>query len=143
ASAQSLALRDAVQNASDAGIVIVAAAGNDGSDNDGGAPLYPCNYEAPNLICVAALDQRFELASFSNYGAKSVDIGAPGTNILSPWAGTSETQGFSVNDTGWSRGSGWLLDSLFDPLSLENVVVLSNPGTWPDGQYANNLDSRA
>jgi subtilisin family serine protease len=41
----------------------------------------------PNLVCVAALDQNYALADFSNWGATSVDVGAPGTNILSTWAG--------------------------------------------------------
>jgi subtilisin family serine protease len=60
----------------------VVAAGNDASDNDA-EPQAPCNVDAPNLICVAATTDTDGLAGFSNRGATSVDLGAPGTNILS------------------------------------------------------------
>lgn len=65
-----------------AGGIFVAAAGNDTSDNDTTA-VYPANYDLDNIISVAATDQNDELASFSNYGATTVDIGAPGENIYS------------------------------------------------------------
>jgi subtilisin family serine protease len=45
--------------------------------------VYPCAFPQANLLCVTALDQQYALAAFSNYGATSVDVGAPGTNILS------------------------------------------------------------
>jgi subtilisin family serine protease len=56
-----------------------------GDDHDNGQTLhsYPCDHTAPNIICVAATDQNDALATFSDYGATSVDVGAPGTNILS------------------------------------------------------------
>jgi subtilisin family serine protease len=62
--------------------LIVAAAGNEGSNNDS-VKVYPAGYDLPNLISVAALDNTGNLASFSNYGPNSVDIAAPGVNILS------------------------------------------------------------
>jgi subtilisin family serine protease len=67
-------------------VLFVAAAGNKGSDNDA-VPQYPCNYELPNVVCVAASGQRDALAGFSNRGASSVDLAAPGTSILSTWPG--------------------------------------------------------
>jgi subtilisin family serine protease len=78
------------------GIVFVAAAGNDGKNNDE-EPTYPANYPSPNVISVAALDSSGRLASFSNYGEKTVDVGAPGVFIWSsflfgfylPFDGTS------------------------------------------------------
>lgn len=60
----------------------VVAAGNDALDNDQ-VGSYPCNYPAANLICVAAMNQSDALAAFSNYGAKTVHLGAPGESILS------------------------------------------------------------
>lgn len=71
----------------DAGIILCAAAGNGGSDgvgdnNDSGG-FYPANYTLTNIISVAALTQSNTLASFSNYGATSVDLAAPGVNIYS------------------------------------------------------------
>jgi subtilisin family serine protease len=62
--------------------VVVAAAGNDGSDNDADGNV-PCNLPHPNVICVAAVNRNGDLAGFSNYGATTVDVGAPGTSILS------------------------------------------------------------
>jgi len=72
----------AMQAAGNAGIVFCAAAGNDSANNDT-APTYPASYRLPNLIVVAASDQDDTLASFSNYGALTVDLAAPGAIILS------------------------------------------------------------
>jgi len=62
--------------------LFVAAAGNDGTDNDA-IPHDPCNVPLPNVLCVAAIDASGNLASFSNYGATSVDVAAPGVDIQS------------------------------------------------------------
>ena len=62
--------------------VVVCAAGNSASDNDA-TPFYPASYSSPNIIAVAATDHNDTLASFSNFGSGSVDLAAPGTNILS------------------------------------------------------------
>jgi subtilisin family serine protease len=80
----SKALEDAIRAAGEAGILFVAAAGNSSTDNDK-RPHYPSNYDLPNVISVAALDRTDQLASFSNYGAKTVHIAAPGREILSTW----------------------------------------------------------
>jgi subtilisin family serine protease len=83
---------DAIANAQNSDVVVVVVAGNDTSDVDGASGArYPCNFIQPNLVCVAALDQNYALASFSNWGATSVDVGAPGTNILSTWAGAQSS----------------------------------------------------
>jgi subtilisin family serine protease len=79
----SQAMKDAIEAADTAGILFVAAAGNDyGSDNDV-IPYYPASYDVSNVISVAATDHNDNLASFSNFGASTVDLGAPGVNILS------------------------------------------------------------
>jgi len=83
------AFSDAITNAQARDVVVVVPAGNEANDNDAGGTRYPCNFTHPNLTCVAAFDQNYALASFSNWGANSVDVGAPGTNILSTWAGTN------------------------------------------------------
>lgn len=81
---------NAITYAQNNGVVVVVAAGNEASNNDATTtPVFPCNFPNPNLICVAALDQNYALASFSNRGVTSVDVGAPGTNILSTWPGTT------------------------------------------------------
>ncbi|MEJ7599196.1 MAG: S8 family serine peptidase [Kofleriaceae bacterium] len=78
----SQALADAIESANGAGMLFVAAAGNAGSDNDT-TPHYPSSYENANVLSVAATDDNDGLASFSNFGATSVDMGAPGVDILS------------------------------------------------------------
>ena len=75
-------LHDAIAAARDAGQLFIAAAANDGSNNDI-LPVYPATYPLENIISVAALDRNDTLASFSNYGAGSVEIGAPGVSIHS------------------------------------------------------------
>ena len=74
----------AIQKLGEKGVVFCAAAGNDGKniDND---PIYPASYDASNIITVAASDQNDKLANFSNYGKKTVEVAAPGTNILSTY----------------------------------------------------------
>lgn len=81
---RSKALEDAIRAAGDAGILFVAAAGNSSTDNDKRGH-YPSNYDLPNVLSVAALDRNDLLATFSNYGAKTVHVAAPGREILSTW----------------------------------------------------------
>lgn len=76
------AMSDAIDLAAEEGVIVVAAAGNEGTNNDS-EPTTPCTLPQANLICVAALNQNGGLASFSNFGAQSVDVAAPGTGILS------------------------------------------------------------
>lgn len=66
------------------GVLFVAAAGNETNDNDLN-PVYPASYDLPNIISVAASDQDDQFATFSNYGATSVDVVAPGNHTLSTW----------------------------------------------------------
>lgn len=83
----SQALYDAIERANQAGILFVAAAGNGGSDgvgdNNDTTPFYPASYANSNIVAVAAITSTGAKASYSNYGATSVDIGAPGSGIYS------------------------------------------------------------
>ena len=90
-------LEDAIRAAGEQGILFVAAAGNSSTDNDR-KPHYPSNYDLPNVISVAALDRTDSLASFSNYGAKTVHVAAPGREIVSTWLGNAyrEASGTSM-----------------------------------------------
>jgi subtilisin family serine protease len=78
----SQSLREAIERSNSANTVFVAAAGNDGLNNDS-TPTYPASFPLGNIISVAATDQDDNLASFSNYGPASVDVGAPGVNTFS------------------------------------------------------------
>ncbi|MBU1897135.1 S8 family serine peptidase [Myxococcota bacterium] len=82
----STSMYNAIQYARERGQLFVAAAGNDGLDNDRYA-YYPANYDAPNVITVAASDNSDRRASFSNYGATKVDLAAPGVSIYSSITG--------------------------------------------------------
>ncbi len=72
----------ALQNLRNAGIIVVCAAGNEGLNNDS-TPLYPASYDLDNVVSVASTSSSDAMSSFSNYGATSVDIAAPGETILS------------------------------------------------------------
>ena len=78
----SQALLDEVNRANANDILFVAAAGNETNNNDLN-PAYPASLSAPNVVAVAATDNRDQRAGFSNYGAKTVHLGAPGVNIYS------------------------------------------------------------
>jgi hypothetical protein len=82
----SQALADAIGVANQRNVLFVAAAGNDGTNNDS-TPTYPASYDLPNVVSVAATDNTDDLASFSNVGRQSVDLGAPGVDIYSTWTG--------------------------------------------------------
>jgi subtilisin family serine protease len=95
------ALLDQINRAGESDMLFVAGAGNGGDDRAGddndASPFYPASYDAPNVVAVAATDNKDALASFSNYGANRVHLGAPGVLVFSTimgggydyWSGTS------------------------------------------------------
>ena len=96
----SQALYDAIARANAQDILFIAAAGNNGTSNDATA-RYPANYNLPNVISVAAIDRFGALASFSNYGAGTVDLGAPGVGVWSTTA--QQLQLLQRNLDGYAR----------------------------------------
>jgi subtilisin family serine protease len=137
------AYSNAITTAQNADVVVVVSAGNDGVDNDAlGSAHYPCDFAQPNLLCVAALDQSYALASFSDWGATSVDVGAPGTNILSTWNGTKAVITDTL-DSGWlgssttaGAGGGW------SAYTGGTVNFLTTSGYWSSTGYNNSTDDR-
>jgi len=91
------ALGVAISATRNAGLIFVAAAGNEASDNDRVA-AFPANYDFDNVVSVAATDRRDQLATFSNYGASTVDLAAPGVEIRSTWH-TSDSSYQSISGT--------------------------------------------
>lgn len=107
---------DLIKAAGNAGVLVVAAAGNGGTDgigdNNDSTPTYPASYLAGNLIAVAAQDRTGSLAGFSNYGLNSVHLAAPGTDIRVPdvqrqpiLSETFETTTVSAWTVGQSNGN--------------------------------------
>lgn len=130
------ALSNAISYARDKDVVVVVAAGNEATDNDI-TSSYPCNFTQDNLLCVAALDRNYELASFSNYGASSVDVGAPGVEIFST---VPAGQIINANDpsegiTSWQTNNGHWTTDFCDfmvggtPITLNTLM---NPSSWCD-----------
>lgn len=91
----SQSLYDAIDRANTADILFVAAAGNNGTNNDVTAS-YPAGYSNSNIIAVAAIAADGSLASFSQYGANTVDIGAPGVSV---WSSIPKTSKKSVTSS--------------------------------------------
>ena len=75
-------LKNAIDAAGTANILFVASAGNN-SQNSDTSPSYPAAYTSPNIISVASITSTGAKSSFSNWGAVSVDLGAPGSSIWS------------------------------------------------------------
>jgi hypothetical protein len=126
----SQALYDAIERANAVGILFVAAAGNHRGNNDL-TPNYPSNYENANVVAVAALDRSDALASFSCFGANTVDIGAPGVAIYSCTAGSDSSYAF-FNGTSMATphvsGVAALIKSRFplaDAVELSQRLLLS------------------
>jgi thermitase len=114
--ADNKALRDIVKYAQDHGVLFIAAAGNGhmgvGYSNDtDDKPGFPASYDNENIISVAALDVNNKLGDFSNWGMKTVDIGAPGVNVFSTTVGNSynnkviDIGGFEVTWDGTSMAA--------------------------------------
>lgn len=72
-------------------ILFVTASGSNSANNDA-SPRYPAAYPLENIVSVAATDQSNALAQFSNYGPKSVHLGAPGKDILTTALGNDYGQ---------------------------------------------------
>ncbi|MDR0288394.1 MAG: S8 family serine peptidase [Clostridiales bacterium] len=108
--------------------LFIAAAGNDGMNNDV-EPIYPASYDSNNIISVAAVTQDNILARFSNFGARSVDIAAPGTRILSLGLhGEYSNQNGTSMSAPHVAGAAALLQSYMPGLSISDTknIILSS-----------------
>jgi thermitase len=134
----SQAERDALDVAAAHDAVVVVAAMNDSQNNDTGhSPIWPCNFADANLVCVAAIDSDGGLSSFSNWGAQSVDVAAPGRSILSlnpDWFRLDPpgVEGFESGiGTRWYGSGGWAGTTAF---AASGSWSLTDSAT---GNYAN------
>jgi subtilisin family serine protease len=135
------------------GQLFVTAAGNSGANNDNPASAdYPAAYDSPNILSVAAVDNKGNLASFSNFGATSVDISAPGVSILSTVTGnTYEYYSGTSMAAPHATGTAALAASanpglLTNPTALHNQITSSGkaaPATAGKTTSGKMLDARA
>lgn len=124
----STAINSAIEYARTNDVLVVVAAGNEAKNFNVSGTSYPCQNTNANLICIAALDQKYSLANFSNYDGnstlanRSVDFGAPGTNIYSGY-GTEST----VAETQTSYANDWI-----------NVGLSGNPWSYHSCSFTAN-----
>ncbi|MCG6153737.1 S8 family serine peptidase [Leptospira bandrabouensis] len=150
----SSAVNEAIEFARTRDVLVVVAAGNETRDLKTGAS-YPCKNTNTNLICIAALDQNYELADFSNFDTttnennRSVDFGAPGTNIYSIFGTELKSDEAANGYSGWlMTGSGGVSNyswvnrncSGYNLLTIPNDCTLFNWAFTQTNVYATELD---
>jgi len=136
----SYSIRDAISYANDHDVLFVAASGNEGR-NSNSQGFYPASYNLPNIVSVASTTYNDRLASSSNYGSASVDLGAPGepiystypddsyawlsgTSMASPAVAGAAALALSVNSSVGAQEMKELLMSTTDPLNaLQGLTV--------------------
>ena len=153
----SRALYDAVSAANAADVLFVAAAGNEGSDNDN-IPSFPANFSAPsvcsgqqkaalaNVIAVAATDENDQLADFSNFGATAVQVAAPGVRINSTRPTSNVRNVLLHNFDSNPSDLGYVFGGGNSTWGFTNATSFSQPNSLtdsPNGNYQNNTDSFA
>ena len=123
----SQALKDAIDASNS---LFVAAAGNGGADqigdNNDVSPFYPASYTSDNILSVAAVDRQGNRASFSNFGANSVDISAPGVDIRSSIPGNAYAHFNGTSMASPHAAGAAALAASVDPALLSDPVALKN-----------------
>lgn len=147
------ALQDAIEATRVAGLLFVAAAGNESTNNDGPGRSYPASYPIDNVVSVAAVDRANNLAGFSNYGSQSVHLGAPGVAIYSSTHSSASSYA-TFNGTSmacphvsgaavllWARYPGASYAEIRQRLFVGTVPIASLSGKTATGGRLNVLNS--
>jgi subtilisin family serine protease len=142
-----LALKEAISQYSG---VFVTASGNKGYNHESAnenQKMYPCDFDLPNIICAAASDQNGNLADYSDYGASSVDVAAPGGNDDFPLIGLSdsksrysEAEGSSLSAAFVSAEVGLLL-SKYPNLSSSQVIEIIKRSVDQNASFTGKVSS--
>lgn len=135
-SEDSQALGDAIKAHEEEGILFIAAASNDYANNDL-VTVYPANYRYSNVVSVAAIDHTGKKAAFSNYGAHTVHVGAPGVDILSTVLDNGyETMSGTSMATPFAAGLAGMIHAYFPDLNYMKVKNLLMAGGVPSTYLA-------
>ena len=142
----SQALSDAINTAGQQGALFIASAGNESNNNDAN-PAYPASYNLSNIISVASTTRTDGLSSFSNYGATTVDLGAPGSSIYSTlpnssYGTKSGTSMASPHVTGaaallWSQNPTWTAQQVKNKLMQTTDPISALSGKTVTGGRLN------
>jgi len=132
----SQSLRDMIAYADQKGVLVVAAAGNEGEDNDA-VPNYPAGFDLPNIISVAATDENDRLADYSNYGATTVDVAAPGGSRYSNMHSTIPPkrevmfrEDFENGDDNWVKNGVFQQWSVIYDSEFDSHVIRDSPANY-------------
>jgi subtilisin family serine protease len=134
------ALRDAIQAHQDEGILFLAASSNDGENNDYDYMQinYPSSYPLANIVAVASTNHSDELSWFSNYGKRTVHVGAPGEDILSTVLGRGyESMSGTSMATPFTAGLAGMIKAYYPDYNYMQVKNLLMAGGTPLRGLAN------
>lgn len=129
---------ESMSHAAVAGLLFVAAAGNDGANLDC-CPVYPAAYNLPNLITVASVNPEGKLSSFSNFSMSRVHLAAPGERIWSTSHSIREVYSASFDES----DGGWTLDKWIRTSSHSYSPGYSLSNSIDNGRYENNVSATA
>jgi len=134
---ESAGLKNVIDDAGAAGVLVVCAAGNAGSDLDD-FPTYPASFTSANILSVAASNADDDPAWWTNYSDNQVDVAAPGTNIYStvPDRRTLSSENFDELDA-WTFGG---IGNAWGQETISGVTVLTES---PDAAYTNDMNAWA
>ena len=115
-------IAEAIDYAASKSVIVVCAAGNSAYDNDiPGPSFFPASYDATNVVTVAASDRNGKIADFSNYGANSVDLAAPGVDVTSTMPAADS--GFYVDGLTWKTAYVPLQAEVLEPASARDALI--------------------
>lgn len=138
----SQAERDAIEAYGEAGGLLVVAAGNRDANLDASRLSYPANYPLPNIVSVAAINRQDQIASFSTYGATSVDVAAPGLQIVSTLPGGGYASDPSASGSSLAAGYVSSLAALVQMQSGDSDPLATRARLIESGRAADGVGAR-